>query len=338
MPAHISSTCKLDLPKSHSMSYRVTTQVAVICFLLVSCSATTADSAATTSRGASATSLPPVTTTTIAPTTPTTWAPTTTTTAQPVPRCRPNPFSDGFADELAADYPSAQLTAHVYDTRTDCSYSLNADNRQRTASIFKVMVMAGTLLEAQEASREVSDWELGEMTPMITRSTNPPVRALWRSFGAGSWFTRQTEIFGLNQTEVEGEDGVTPWGRTHTSALDQVNLIRQVLLGHWGRLDTGSRATALDLMTSVVPSQTWGITAGVPDNWTVAQKNGFAGPIINSAGWIDEPGESEGYVVAILTEGWGSHAAGIAVVERIAEAINRAMLVASRAHNPDGVD
>jgi beta-lactamase class A len=267
------------------------------------------------------------TTTSLSPTTTSPQAPTTAIGMAAPRRCRPNPFPAEVADSLAADHPGAQLTAHVHDLRTGCSYSLNPENRQRTASVFKVMVMAGTLLEAQEADREVTAWEMGQMTPMITRSTNPPVRALWRSFGAGSWFTRQTEIFGLEQTTVQGEDGVTPWGRTGTSAHDQVDLLRQVLLGEWGPLDDESRATAVELMTAVVPSQTWGITAGVPDDWTVAQKNGFAGSIINSVGWVDEPGPSPGYVAAILTEGWGSHPEGIAVVERISGMIARAMLL-----------
>jgi beta-lactamase class A len=74
---------------------------------------------------------------------------------------------------------------------------------------------------------------------------------------------------------------------------------------------------ALDLMTSVVASQTWGVTAGVPADWTVAQKNGFAGITINSVGWVDEPGDSPGYLVAILTRGWPDHPSGIAAVERI---------------------
>ena len=106
------------------------------------------------------------------------------------------------------------------------------------------------------------------------------------------------------------------WGRTTTSARDQVDLLRQVLLGQGGPLNSESRAIALNLMTSVVSSQTWGVTAGVPSGWTVAQKNGFAGIVINSVGWVDEPGSSQGYVVAILSQGWPDHPSGIAAVER----------------------
>lgn len=44
--------------------------------------------------------------------------------------------------------------------------------------------MAGTLLEVQDDGRAVTEWERSQLQPMITESANPPVRALWRSFGA----------------------------------------------------------------------------------------------------------------------------------------------------------
>lgn len=163
------------------------------------------------------------------------------------------------------------------------------------------------------------------MRPMIAESANAPVRSLWRSFGSSPWFKDQGAIFGLDETRVAGDDG-SAWGGTRTSALDQVNLVRQVLIGDWGPLEVEYRSVAFDLMTSVVPEQAWGVTAGVPADWVVAQKNGFAGSTINSVGWVDEPGPSEGYVVAILTRGWSSHGKGIAAVDRISEAIAATMI------------
>ena len=108
------------------------------------------------------------------------------------------------------------------------------------ASVFKVMVMAGTLLEAQKADRPVSEREMELLTPMITESTNSPVRSLWRSFGGSPWFSEQGEIFDLTETLVRGDD-YSSWGGTRTSARDQVNLLRQVLLGEWGDLDAEYR-------------------------------------------------------------------------------------------------
>jgi hypothetical protein len=238
--------------------------------------------------------------------------------------CRPDPFTQARVAELEDRYPGMLITAHLYDTRTGCHYRLHHENRQRTASVFKVMVMAGTLLEAQNQRRSVSEWELDQLRPMIAESANGPVRSLWYSFGAAPWYRDQGRIFGLDDTTVRGDDG-TAWGVTTTSAADQVDLLRQVLLGDWGPLSEESRAVALELMTDVVPSQTWGVTAGVPDGWTVAQKNGFAGITINSVGWVDEPGASNGYVVAILSQGWPDHPSGIAAVERVNRWVAEAM-------------
>ncbi|REK36428.1 MAG: hypothetical protein DWQ20_05465 [Actinobacteria bacterium] len=238
--------------------------------------------------------------------------------------CRPDPFR-GVSVSLASQYAGRDLTAHVYDIRTGCEYAFNPENRQPTASVFKVMVMAGTLLEAQQESRLPTEGEWNLMLTTITESANEPVRALWRSFGASPWFRETGEAFGLSDTSITA-DGGSAWGATRTSASDQVRLLRQVLLGEWGPLNEASRSLALELMTSVVPDQAWGITSGVPSSWTVAQKNGFAGQIINSIGWVDPPGPEEGYVVAILTYGWPDHASGIAAVEHISRLVTDAMI------------
>lgn len=301
----------------------------VVLCLIASCT-TTADPVTAVPTTTSS-SLP--TTTTSAPaltstTTTTTIVASTTSTSQPEEPggCRPNPFDGDVAAELAADYAGQLITAHVYDERTGCHYSLNPGNRQRTASVFKVMVMAGTLLEAQSEGRPVSEWEMSQLTPMITESADDPVRALWYHFGASPWFAEQKETFGLEETTVTADSG-DAWGLTTTSARDQVDLLRQILLGEWGPLRAGYRQVALDLMTSVVEDQTWGVTAGVPTGWSVAQKNGFAGITINSVGWVDEPGPGDGYVVAILSQGWPDHPSGIAAVERVSELVAAAMTV-----------
>lgn len=289
--------------------------------------ATTSTIATTTTVQTTTSTIEPAATTTTSPppTTSTTTQGTTTTTEALGDHCRPQMFTAEVREALARDYPSQRVTAHVYDTRTGCSYSLNPENRQNPASVFKVMVMAGTLLEAQAAGRPVSDWEMAQMVPMITESTNTEVRNLWNHFGGSPWFQEQANTFGLSQTTVIGDAPGSSWGNTQTSARDQVNLLRQVLLGQFGPLEAEHRTVALELMTSVVPSQTWGVTAGVPSGWTVAQKNGFAGVTTNSVGWVDEPGPSQGYVVAILTRGWSSWEAGVGPVERISRIVAEAL-------------
>ncbi|HEX6145817.1 MAG TPA: serine hydrolase [Acidimicrobiia bacterium] len=233
------------------------------------------------------------------------------------PPCPPDPFTNSRVASLEDRYPGQTFTAHVYDTRTGCEFSMNPASRQSTASVFKVMVMAGTLYEAQSEMRSLSEWETSQLAPMIRESANNPVRALWNHFGGSPWFRLQAELFGLAQTTTVG-DNESGWGRTTTSAHDQVDLIRQVILGEWGPLDAGSRDHAWSLMTSVVPDQTWGVTAGVPPGWTVGQKNGFAGGVANSVGFIRHPDGADGYAIAILTSGWPAWARGVPTVNEIA--------------------
>jgi len=306
----------------------------LLVFLLAAGCTTTQPAAS--SFSSPSTNGPPATTTTAVAvdpatsTTTTTASPSTTTTPEAYPgeargECRPDPFAGSVGSDLANRYPGRDLTAHVFDIRTGCEYSLNPENRQSTASVFKVMVMAGTLLEAQNRGGGVTESETTRLVPMITESANWPVRSLWHSFDASPWFRETGETFGLAGTSITA-DGGSAWGATKTSASDQVGLLRQVLLGEGGLLDESSRQVAFELMTSVVPGQRWGVTPGVPDSWIVAQKNGFAGRIINSVGWIDPPGEPEGYMVAILTYGWPNHPAGIEAIESISVWVANSMI------------
>jgi beta-lactamase class A len=231
--------------------------------------------------------------------------------------CEDDPFSAARVNDLETRYPSQDFTAYAYDTRSGCAYWMNPDLRLRTASVFKVMVMAGTLLEAQDDGRNLTSWERSRLVPMITESANQPVRDLWNSFGGAPWFSDQARIFGLDDTTTVG-DYESVWGRTTTSAKDQADLVREVLLGDWGPIAASYRAEAWDLMTSVVPSQTWGVTSGVPSDWTVAQKNGFAGHIANSVGFVQAPGSTEGYVVVVLSNWWSDWHNGVPAVEEVA--------------------
>jgi hypothetical protein len=230
--------------------------------------------------------------------------------------CPPDPFTAARARSLQRRFPRQSFTAYAFDTRTGCAYWLIPEARLRTASVFKVMVMGGSLFEAQSEGRGVSSWERSQLVPMITESANNPVRALWSHYGGSPWFRDQARLFGLSQTRPVG-DSESGWGRTTTSAKDQGDLIRQVLLGDWGPLDPAYRDYAWSLMTSVVPGQTWGVTEGVPTGWVVAQKNGFAGGVANSAGFVRHPGGDEGYVIVVLSNGWSTWKEGVPTVNEI---------------------
>jgi hypothetical protein len=237
--------------------------------------------------------------------------------------CRANPFTEGRQAALAAEFPWQRFTAFAWDSETGCTYSLNAANRQPTASVFKVMVMAGTLLEAQTAGRAVTAQELAWLQPMISVSANEPVRSLWSHFGGAPWFNEQADIFGLDETTIVG-DYETIWGRTSTSARDQVDLLRQILFREFGPFDEGSAELSWELMTDIDPDQRWGVGTYAPVGSMVGQKNGFAGVTANSVGAVVLP-SGRGYALAVLSTGWSSWPNGVPAVDTIAGWIHEAL-------------
>ena len=237
--------------------------------------------------------------------------------------CRTSPFTEGRHLALSAEFPRQRFTAFAWDSETGCTYSLNPGNRQPTASVFKVMVMAGTLLESQLAGRAVSEQELGWLRTMISVSADQPVRELWSHFGGAPWFNVQADAFGLDETTIVG-DYETIWGRTSTSARDQVDLLRQILFGEFGPLDHSSQDLAWQLMTNIDDAQRWGVGTYAPAGSVVAQKNGFAGITANSVGAV-VLGSGRGYALAVLSSGWSYWPQGVATVDTIAGWVHEAL-------------
>jgi beta-lactamase class A len=235
-----------------------------------------------------------------------------------------NPFAAGLATELAQRYPGRRFSAAVYEP-TGCVYTLHPDLRMTTASVVKLEVMAAVLLRAQREGRGLTSWERERIEPMITESANRPTTELLQSLGGPAAMERVDADFALRHTVHESPY----WGLTTTSATDQVHLLRQVVAGELGPLTSAYRAEARRYLTSVVPSQRWGLSARVPAGWTVAQKNGFAGSQccrwrLNSVGWVERP-DRTGWAVAVLSDGWAGEREGIAAVDELTGRLNAAM-------------
>ncbi|HEX4904122.1 MAG TPA: serine hydrolase [Acidimicrobiales bacterium] len=220
--------------------------------------------------------------------------------------CPPSPFDPELGAALQARWPGRRFTAAVLDLRNGCEHHLNPGMRITTASVFKVEVMAGVLLRAQEAGRPVSEWESARIRPMISQSANPPTNELFTSLGGVAGANRLHQRFGLAETTTTSGT----WGLTSTTARDQLHLLEQVLV-RGGPLGAAARQRAWDEMAGVVPEQRWGITEAVPAGWPVALKNGFAGS--QCCGWrLNSVGKvRQDWLVAVLSDGWPSQEAGI---------------------------
>jgi hypothetical protein len=227
--------------------------------------------------------------------------------AAAIDECGPSPFGPELAWTLAERWPNQRFTAAVVDLVDGCEYHLHPGMQVTTASVFKVEVLAGVLLRAQDEGRPLSAWEAQRVRPMIAESANPPTNELFASLGGVAGIARLHDRLGLRETRTP----TGTWGLTSTTARDQLHLLRQLLVDGGGLFDDASRQRAWDEMTSVVPSQRWGVTEAVPRGWPVALKNGFAGS--SSNGWrLNSVGKiGDEWLVAVLTDGWPDEASGI---------------------------
>lgn len=229
--------------------------------------------------------------------------------------CRPDPFTPEVSALLDAYGAAAHhLTVAVHDDRSGCWYHLRQGQRVSTASVVKVEIMAGVLLRAQGAGRDLTAAERSRIGPMIRNSDNATASALFTSLGGERGLEFIGALLGLSQTDEVGP----VWGLTTTTAEDQVRLVTQLVQGP-GPVSEPYRDLAWRFLTDIDPAQRWGVRAGVPDGWLVGHKNGFAGSRccgwrVNSVGYVSDPAGG-GYAIAVLSDGWPDQAAGVPLVE-----------------------
>jgi hypothetical protein len=238
--------------------------------------------------------------------------------------CRADPFASQAIEFLAPLAGPHHLTASVFDDRTGCWYHYRPGVRVTTASVLKMEILAGVELRAQNAGRGLSMSEFKLAYPMIRVSDNHAASTLFASLGGAPGLTRVSAAFGLTATNVVGP----VWGLSSTTADDQAAFVERLVQGP-GPLDHNHRAETWAYLRSVRDDQRWGITAGVPGDWAVGQKNGFAasdccGWRVNSSGYVSDP-TGGGYAITILSDGWPSEAAGIPTVEAVSRAVAAVM-------------
>ncbi|WP_432032251.1 serine hydrolase [Streptomyces antibioticus] len=193
------------------------------------------------------------------------------------------------------------------------------DSAFDTASIVKVDILAALLLQAQDAGRRLTAAEKTYAAAMIGNSDNDSASALWRSIGAAKGLDAANERLGL--TATEGGTGML-WGLTQTTAADQLALLRQIF-GTDSELSAASRSYVQELMGTIAAGQRWGVSAAADgSSWRL--KNGWLARSttglwdVNSIGRVTSGGA--GYLVAVVSNGSATQAAGIALVESAARA------------------
>ncbi|KPI16350.1 hypothetical protein OK074_1962 [Actinobacteria bacterium OK074] len=187
-----------------------------------------------------------------------------------------------------------------------------------TASIVKVDILATLLLQAQDANRQLTAQEKSYATTMIQNSDNTAASALWDEIGGASALNAANKTFGL--TGTSGGDGEL-WGLTQTTAADQIALLQQVF-GDDSKLSSASQTYIQGLMGTIEADQQWGVSAAAGGS-EFALKNGWLQRSatglwdVNSIGRVSVGGKD--YLVAALSKGSATEAAGISLVEDAAK-------------------
>jgi hypothetical protein len=155
---------------------------------------------------------------------------------------------------------------------------------------------------------------------------NPYVSDLYASVGSVSGMNRFDRR--MNATATTNS---TAYGATWTTAEDRTRIVLRMLHGG-GPLGPGARAEAWRYMSDVHPTQRWGASAGVPQGWAVALKNGFYpmrgyGWRVGSTAFVrSNAAGGGGYAITILTDGSSSQMAGMRVVEQVSRRVAATLL------------
>ncbi|MFC4123215.1 serine hydrolase [Nonomuraea zeae] len=263
----------------------------------------------------------------------------------PAPQQRPDgavvgnalpPRAQGALDQALERYlrgrPGRAALA-VYDRTTGARYSFRERPAFMLASVAKVDILLAFLLGKQRERRPLNAYERALASRMIRYSDNDCAHELYLTIGGQDGLARMLRRVGVEHTRPG--PGLS-WGATMSGPSDQVKVLEQ-LTDPEGPVSAGNRRYALQLMSSVRPSQAWGVSAAAAEGVT-ALKNGWLPAevhdglwTVNSVGRLDVRGHE--LLIAVLSERSPDMETGIATVERLARLAVRAL---TRAHPAAG--
>jgi hypothetical protein len=224
-----------------------------------------------------------------------------------------DPFTPALRQWLS--HRDGDITAAVSNLQGTRTWLYRAGHPEHTASIVKVDILATLLHEHQsDGGLSAEDKELA--TGMIESSDDDDATDLWQAAGGAVAVQSFDDSVGMHQTTTNAA-----WGLTSTTPSDQLKLLRTVLFPG-PLLDRASRDYEYGLMRSIIPYDTWGVTAGPQGHAKVAFKNGWLpDPVqwqVNSIGSVD--GDGRHYLIAVMSSHNPTWDYGIDTIEHISRA------------------
>lgn len=203
-------------------------------------------------------------------------------------------ISAGIKSALAAR-PGSFVGLAASDPAHGLTCQLNVTSHFYAASVMKVTILSALLLKVGGPSH-LTAAQRNLAVQMITQSSNSAAQTLWEEVGISSVQTFLNKA-GMSETIINNA-----WGLSRITARDELRLLH--VLTDSTVLNRGSRGYVLTLMSEVIASQRWGVSAGAPSAEKLHIKNGWL-PYPGAADWnINSIGTFSGpnnYQMVILT-------------------------------------
>lgn len=192
--------------------------------------------------------------------------------------------SAGISAAVAAR-PGSFVAVAVSDPTDSLNCGLhNITSHFYAASVMKVTILSALLMKVGGPSH-LTATQKNLATLMITQSDNAAAQTLWTEEGIPAVQNFLTKA-GMSATEL---CVCGAWGLTLITAHDELRLLQ--VLTNSTVINSASRAYVLTLMSEVISSQRWGISAGAPSVEKLHIKDG----------WLNYPGIGDWNINSIGT-------------------------------------
>lgn len=190
----------------------------------------------------------------------------------------------------------------IRDLRSNADYDHEASYLSNSASMAKPMIVAMALRASRARGGEMSYANYTRASKAIIVSDNDAADELWAFAGGPDAYQRLANELGMKQTRRDPVKDFWSW--TWTTPADQRLLMDKLLLGTPALRDD-DRFYLLDLMSKVVPEQSWGVGHPRSADVRVQMKNGWVQFVtgdglwaVNSTGHVE--GEGRDYVATLM--------------------------------------
>jgi Beta-lactamase enzyme family len=180
------------------------------------------------------------------------------------PRATPRPWNPDVRAALA----------YLRHRRGDVAFAVRTPARfwahrpyatMHSASVIKAMLMVAYLNRRSVRGRTLKRGDHRLLQPMITRSDNAAATAV-RNIVGNDALRGLARRVGMRRFRVD-----PVWGLSRICAADQTRFFLHI--DRW--VPPRHRRTVLDLLSSVIPAQRWGIARARPPGWRLYFKGGW---------------------------------------------------------------